>query len=1225
MIDENELRIANTSYVNKDFATIYPELLDIVKTLTNKWNPQTSNESDPGVVLLKLLGFIGDKLNYNIDKNVLEAFMPSATQTSSMRKLLSPLGYEMGYYHAATTKVQFTYLGDALDTSGAQTAKSFTLPALSTIITNDDSSIEFILTQPATITGKNIPVEAEAIQGSISTLTSGDSNTILLESIDTNRRVYFPVTMVAENGVFICNVDTPNSYWNRTKNLNTSLAGTYVYKFGYDSSRGLPYIEFPDDIANLIGNGLSISYVVCNGIDGNISARTLTTLVSPTSDISIMGSSDTISFEDEGGNELLSIKNLSASVDGADPETIDEAYSNYKKTVGTFDTLVTCRDYANAIYNMGSEYVSNCQVSDRRTDLTHTVMELSYDEYGQKQINAKNAINTNVTAYDLFLYPLSPLTSYTIEGYDGSFKPLDSTSYIKNGLEESKSISHDYYNLNDNDLFALKNYLKLRANISTTYKVNSYERNDILSNVVLALIKRFNARNVDYGYEIPYDDILDTIEKADSRISSVSLAEPSLTTNVMKANGEEVPLLSGDGLDFLLTILAHNIMQGKVELFDYDDDFQYDFGQKNLQVAPNLKTISTETKINLTSGTKLDDLTANEVIQVIAPSMVTSLSYVAYTLYHFDKNPDTGSIKAGTNHKLGKDEVLWIWYKDSSTEEIVVKKYEEGTIIQPVGFDLSQSPTTVGKGAVSKTFTYDGTEQTLFFKQLGASESINLRKMNKTILDKATSLYWIKNNSSNSLFTDADKNDDGTYETILGDGEYVFYTDEGFNNLVSLGSGTTIKTNDANAILWTVPSVEYEEIAQDGLLSLKSKWKTIYLTKSQDTTSGTYIEMQENSILTLIEGDSLMWTSDDDTTTMTLGNKLAPISGSISYVSSGTSGNLDGYDLGDGTKWRIKSRLDIDSGPDYAQAVTQDRQTIKFIPAKGNEVSCSTGEQFNLNEAYQFIGSDAIDASSLDIVTNKTKYPFSVVVYELDKEKKGTANTLSRDSQGYATKILDNSSSLKLVVPNTLERGIIMVHANPGGDSSSETKITITSSLDSTPSSYIREYNANEEWKSSLEITSEGMHCIEIKSDGIGFKALSLSISTTATKEKPSTIIFDRIRFVKADKDASSTDSIPYGLNEALGLTSSLASTMGLAKDGLKEKLLSKISSLDDSFNPQFYYTCRVANDSAIESDDLTSPESLYDINNIANRFTISQMDFDGIDDDITIVRSSRL
>ena len=44
MINENELIIANKSYTNKDFATIYPELLELAKKLTNKWDPSTSNE-----------------------------------------------------------------------------------------------------------------------------------------------------------------------------------------------------------------------------------------------------------------------------------------------------------------------------------------------------------------------------------------------------------------------------------------------------------------------------------------------------------------------------------------------------------------------------------------------------------------------------------------------------------------------------------------------------------------------------------------------------------------------------------------------------------------------------------------------------------------------------------------------------------------------------------------------------------------------------------------------------------------------------------------------------------------------------------------------------------------------------------------------------------------------------------------------------------------------------
>ena len=62
----NEKELSNTSYTNKDFQSIYPELLDLVKKLTNKWDPSLSNESDPGVVLLKLNALIADKNNYKL-------------------------------------------------------------------------------------------------------------------------------------------------------------------------------------------------------------------------------------------------------------------------------------------------------------------------------------------------------------------------------------------------------------------------------------------------------------------------------------------------------------------------------------------------------------------------------------------------------------------------------------------------------------------------------------------------------------------------------------------------------------------------------------------------------------------------------------------------------------------------------------------------------------------------------------------------------------------------------------------------------------------------------------------------------------------------------------------------------------------------------------------------------------------------------------------------------
>ena len=63
--------LSNLSYTNKDFNSIYNELLDLVDRISPTWKPGSlngSNESDPGVLLLKLNALMADKNNYNIDK-----------------------------------------------------------------------------------------------------------------------------------------------------------------------------------------------------------------------------------------------------------------------------------------------------------------------------------------------------------------------------------------------------------------------------------------------------------------------------------------------------------------------------------------------------------------------------------------------------------------------------------------------------------------------------------------------------------------------------------------------------------------------------------------------------------------------------------------------------------------------------------------------------------------------------------------------------------------------------------------------------------------------------------------------------------------------------------------------------------------------------------------------------------------------------------------------------
>ena len=64
------------------------------------------------------------------------------------------------------------------------------------------------------------------------------------------------------------------------------------------------------------------------------------------------------------------LSNDYATLNGRNPETINEAYKNYKKTIGTFNTLVTKRDYENYLNSL--DKISNCFVCDRTDDIQYS-------------------------------------------------------------------------------------------------------------------------------------------------------------------------------------------------------------------------------------------------------------------------------------------------------------------------------------------------------------------------------------------------------------------------------------------------------------------------------------------------------------------------------------------------------------------------------------------------------------------------------------------------------------------------------------------------------------------------------------------------------------------------------------------------------------------------------------------------------------------------------------
>lgn len=1015
MITDNELQISNMSYTEKDYASIYPALLDLVKQLTNKWDPSISNESDPGNVLLKLLAAIGDKNNYNIDKNVLECFMPSATQETSMRMLTEAVGYNMRYYQSALTDITFKY------TSDISTPINF--GRFSTVVSNKDGSVAYTLIEDAILTYKNVAVSALAIEGQLTDLKAGDSTVIKLDNLDDNNRLYFPEIYVAENGVFITNDGAKNfNEWTRVDNLNTQQPLTRCYKFGFDSQAELPYIEFPTDIAQLIGSGILVSYIVTTADAGNVSAGVLTQVVS--------------SDSTDWSSENLVVFNASAAINGKQKETIDEAYNNFKKIIGTFDTLVTTRDYGNAMYNLADEYnqpiVSNAMASDRTNDVNFGLKVVTYDSQGQY---TELIPTDDMSVSDITLYPLQPYKGENYNAYnpsyiyDNSYLPLKVRSgdyyvddvVLTNDLDGLKCIGHTFKRLEAQDsideteetpiVYNFLNIASLDVQIFTYAKVNKIAQADIKANVLKALSDNFNARMVDYGYEIPYNTLLDVIYGADSRIKLVNLAEPVYRTDILFPSGDTEGITDGD-LGVITNVVSKNVLAGKLSLFLYDERFEWKFGQTDIQTYDNVEKITTALVLPH-SGDFEYELKENEVIQLISPNLNTTLIYPAGVYYRFtstgsDSSSTAPIILAGTDYKIQSTQLLKLYYVDSdeNTHKIDL---ESGTIIKP-NFDMYYTGST-------GTITVDN----LAYNKIATNKTIEVRDFITIKLDNVgTPIYWIRKNDGNVLFEAVD-NTVTSQSVVLDTDEYFIYSNSNFDDLVVVGAGTKITRGGTafDRTRWAITNtVSAESINLSGVNAFKqSDWQYKQLNGNTN-----YVELQEMQIITLGEGASVEidgwtgsdpvaseWTTLDDDVEITIN------------LSNGTTQTLPAL-MNAEINWQIRSRLDLNGGPDTPQILMQykdgsnnviSQQTLFLTMTNGTFAMIegdNTGHKCVLfNYPLQMAGGSNLDMKVTNILLGTNAYELSVCEYT---SVSPTSSDITDGTAGDGT--LDASSKINI-------------------------------------------------------------------------------------------------------------------------------------------------------------------------------------------------------------------
>ena len=808
--------LSNLSYINKDFEAIWDEILETVPKLTNKWKPNEANESDPLVVLLKELAIIADKLNYNIDKNILELFPSTLTQERSAHNVYESLGYSPDWYVSAITNVTLTYngmVGDSLPTniSGITVnTTTVTLPQFTTLSNNDQTTTYVTLAPVNIYVGivKNYTVPA--IEGTINDFEINGSTQITSANLDSQNRLYFTENNIAQNGIFISYDPDFTSYsyidendsnindttaWLRVDNLNQYMAGSRVYKLGVDAVTNSIYIQFPDDIGNLIQNGIYIKYILSSGEEGNVGKGDITSFLN---DIYLE-----ISGTDTGDgttatitNSNITINNTQATQNGSDPLDIDEMRSQFNRIVGVFDTLVSLRDYENYIYeyeySTGDNIVSNIKVSDRYNDLYDTLTYITMDTESGDMSETTSVISNNnealMTAYDLRLYPLYPVESINNKNdFDATFNlgealPNDHLNILQDNIEDMlndsgvKCISHDFVPPRD----PIRVNYDLEGQIYLQSVVSSTEAASILSSVEQKLFKTLNARELNWGEMLDYGTVVDNIKAADDRIQYVAL-------NAINYNSTDDSNVTTD-----FNIIVRNILAGNKAWTEFSP-FSYNYNQIDTTTYPsnNNQITSIQTTIygngtsTITGNAYL--VNKNETLSILIPQYNQITQYGNY-LYYLAIG--TGTIPSNTPTKLAEGQTIYFF----NTRDEAENAKEEST-----NNALNNAPYKITSGSIitASAQVEFGAKNTVAVINMGSSITI-------TTLEKATGKLTASNNystgsneynlyvatNSNGL-VEAFKTNDGQY-TLLSN-EYLFYTDIVGAELGIIGEGTTLQ------------------------------------------------------------------------------------------------------------------------------------------------------------------------------------------------------------------------------------------------------------------------------------------------------------------------------------------------------------------------------------------------------------------------------------------------
>lgn len=386
----DNLYLPQVDYTSRDYASIRQDLLNLIPNFAPQWTSRDA--SDFGVVLLELFSYMGDLMNYYIDRAANESFITTSTQRDTVLNIAKLLNYTPNDPFPATGVVNLTN----------STAASIIVPALTQVATAPDGTGSQLVFE----TNSTITVSANS--NSDVNVTQGVS--LLSEQAGTSDGTPNQAVKISKIGVITSAVSV--SVNGVTYSKATSLAdfgATDPVFQTYTKADGYTYIQFGDGVSGRIppsGAVIYVSYRVGDGSAGNVGAGSITTLLTTSTGTTISG---------------ITVSQAAATSGGTDAESTDSIRINAPLSLRTLNRAVSLKDYGQLAVQVPGIAKATAAAS------SYTVVSLYIAASDGAQ--ASSTLIDSVSAYLLDKTP--PNTTVSVFDYTAAYPYLSVSVNVK--------------------------------------------------------------------------------------------------------------------------------------------------------------------------------------------------------------------------------------------------------------------------------------------------------------------------------------------------------------------------------------------------------------------------------------------------------------------------------------------------------------------------------------------------------------------------------------------------------------------------------------------------------------------------------------------------------------------------------------------------------------------------------------------------------------------------